>query len=198
MKDFKSNEPGGLRNRKEFIGGRPRSDANYGAKKPFNKKPGFGGGKPSFGDRGGNRGGDRDRRELQMHKATCANCGKPCEVPFKPDGSKPVLCSECFGKTRSDDRRGPERRERPGNDRPKRDFDRPARAENPDYSLLVKQVSIIETKLNEILELLQVAKVVTDEVAEEVEVKAKKATKAAAPKKAVKKAVKKVAKKTKK
>ena len=22
-----------------------------------------------------------------MHKATCADCGKECEVPFKPDGT---------------------------------------------------------------------------------------------------------------
>ena len=23
--------------------------------------------------------------EREMHKATCADCGKECEVPFKPD-----------------------------------------------------------------------------------------------------------------
>jgi CxxC-x17-CxxC domain-containing protein len=33
-----------------------------------------------------------------MHRATCAECGKPCEVPFKPSGDKPVFCSNCFGK----------------------------------------------------------------------------------------------------
>jgi CxxC-x17-CxxC domain-containing protein len=27
----------------------------------------------------------------EMHKATCADCGKECDVPFKPDGSRPVL-----------------------------------------------------------------------------------------------------------
>lgn len=32
------------------------------------------------------------------HKATCADCGKSCEVPFKPNGKKPVLCSKCFNK----------------------------------------------------------------------------------------------------
>jgi len=26
----------------------------------------------------------------EMHKATCADCGKECDVPFKPDGSRPV------------------------------------------------------------------------------------------------------------
>ena len=24
-----------------------------------------------------------------MHKAVCADCGQECEVPFKPDGSRP-------------------------------------------------------------------------------------------------------------
>jgi CxxC-x17-CxxC domain-containing protein len=32
-----------------------------------------------------------------MHAATCANCGKACEVPFKPAGDKPVYCKDCFG-----------------------------------------------------------------------------------------------------
>jgi len=51
-------------------------------------------------DRGRDRDrvGDRDRGKLTMHRATCAECGKPCEVPFKPSGDKPVFCSNCFGK----------------------------------------------------------------------------------------------------
>ena len=40
------------------------------------------------------RGGDRPT----MHRTTCTECGDSCEVPFKPTGSKPVLCSSCFGK----------------------------------------------------------------------------------------------------
>ncbi len=36
-----------------------------------------------------------DRKE--MFKAVCSECGDNCEVPFKPTGSKPVLCSSCFG-----------------------------------------------------------------------------------------------------
>jgi CxxC-x17-CxxC domain-containing protein len=30
--------------------------------------------------------------EKEMHKAVCADCGKECEVPFKPDPSRPVYC----------------------------------------------------------------------------------------------------------
>jgi CxxC-x17-CxxC domain-containing protein len=34
----------------------------------------------------------------EMHKATCADCKQECEVPFKPDGSRPVYCKECYQK----------------------------------------------------------------------------------------------------
>lgn len=49
----------------------------------------------SFDRRGGfNRGGGSDHHE--MHKAVCSECGKSCEVPFRPSGDKPVYCSDCF------------------------------------------------------------------------------------------------------
>lgn len=51
-------------------------------------RPSFGGGKQDF------RGGDRGERE--MFKATCAECGRPCEVPFRPSGDRPVYCKDCF------------------------------------------------------------------------------------------------------
>lgn len=35
-----------------------------------------------------------------MHSATCAECGSACQVPFKPNGRKPILCSNCFGNTK--------------------------------------------------------------------------------------------------
>ncbi|EKD78243.1 MAG: hypothetical protein ACD_41C00385G0013 [uncultured bacterium] len=60
------------------------------------------------GFRGGNRGGGfRDRNEeREMFQATCTECGKSCEVPFRPTGNKPVLCRDCFRAARSDDRGG--------------------------------------------------------------------------------------------
>ena len=45
---------------------------------------------------GGFRGGDFGPRE--MHKATCAECGQECEVPFKPTEGRPVFCKECYKK----------------------------------------------------------------------------------------------------
>jgi len=49
----------------------------------------------AFGERG-SRGGFGGPRE--MHKATCADCGKECEVPFKPSGDRPVYCRDCWQK----------------------------------------------------------------------------------------------------
>lgn len=49
--------------------------------------------------RGGPRGGfRRDFGPREMHKATCSECKKECEVPFKPSGDKPVYCKECYAK----------------------------------------------------------------------------------------------------
>ena len=49
-------------------------------------------------DSGKRRFGDRDSgRSSIMHRATCSECGKECELPFKPTGNKPVFCSNCFG-----------------------------------------------------------------------------------------------------
>jgi CxxC-x17-CxxC domain-containing protein len=42
-----------------------------------------------------------DRRPREMHKATCSDCGKQCEVPFKPTEGKPVRCKECFAASRN-------------------------------------------------------------------------------------------------
>lgn len=49
---------------------------------------GEGSDRPRFNDRGSDR--------PEMHSATCDQCGKQCEVPFRPNGSKPVFCSNCF------------------------------------------------------------------------------------------------------
>jgi CxxC-x17-CxxC domain-containing protein len=49
----------------------------------------------------------RSNFEHTMYKTTCYECGKSCEVPFKPSGDKPVYCSECFGnKERGGSNRG--------------------------------------------------------------------------------------------
>ena len=57
---------------------------------------------------GGRFGGRRDFGPRQMFKATCSDCGKECEVPFKPTEGRPIYCRECFQKHRTE-RRGPPR-----------------------------------------------------------------------------------------
>jgi CxxC-x17-CxxC domain-containing protein len=52
------------------------------------------GGYSSGGFSGGGGGYDRSPRE--MFSATCSNCGREAQVPFRPTGSKPVYCSDCF------------------------------------------------------------------------------------------------------
>jgi ATP-dependent RNA helicase DeaD len=32
----------------------------------------------------------------ETYKALCTDCGKECEVPFKPDPNRPVYCRECW------------------------------------------------------------------------------------------------------
>ena len=65
---------------------------------------GFGGdrgGRPSFGARKPweNRGGGRDDRgPVMMHDAVCDECKRPCQVPFRPSGDKPIYCKDCFNK----------------------------------------------------------------------------------------------------
>ena len=43
---------------------------------------------------------DNNRYPREMHKIICAECGKEAEVPFKPDGVRPVYCQECYRKRR--------------------------------------------------------------------------------------------------
>ena len=42
----------------------------------------------------------KDSGDREMHKATCSECGKECEVPFKPAEGRPVFCKDCYMKRR--------------------------------------------------------------------------------------------------
>lgn len=68
MKTFNRDNKSGDRRGGKEFGRRDSGGRNYG------------GGKPS------------------MHKAICSDCGKECEVPFRPTGDRPIFCSSCFGK----------------------------------------------------------------------------------------------------
>jgi CxxC-x17-CxxC domain-containing protein len=38
--------------------------------------------------------------ERKMHTIVCSDCGKEAEVPFKPEGDRPVYCRDCYQKHR--------------------------------------------------------------------------------------------------
>ena len=69
----------------------------------------FSGKKRIGGDRDFKKGG-RSEGSHEMHKATCSECGKACQVPFKPTGEKPVFCSWCFANKDTSNKSRAERR----------------------------------------------------------------------------------------
>ncbi len=102
-------------------------------KKIFPKKQSGGyGPKKSFGS---------DR--AAMHRATCNKCGASCEVPFKPNGKKPIYCSDCFRKEDG----GADRQ--PSYDKPR--YVSTPRAGNDDIS---KQLKALNEKMDAILSVL--------------------------------------------
>ncbi len=36
------------------------------------------------------------RSERKLYDAVCADCGAETKVPFKPNGTRPVYCSNCY------------------------------------------------------------------------------------------------------
>lgn len=138
MRDFNR---GGSASGRSFGGG----GGNRGGYSGGGNRGGFGG--------GGNRGGGFSGGDREMFQATCASCGNSCEVPFRPTGSKPVYCNDCFKKNAPEggDRGGfgGDRRSDSRDSRPSRDFSAPApRPSNgPD-------MSGINAKLDKIIELL--------------------------------------------
>ena len=153
----------------------------------FTDRPKFDGGK-----RGGSGGGrsfsdkprrdNRDGGERQTFQATCASCQKSCDVPFKPTGDKPVYCSDCFSRNRPDERES---------SRPHRLGDKRTAPSGPRYddAKVEQRLTLIEGKLQRILDLLQLPK----DASEKSEIVEKPAIDTASLTKAVAKAIKKPA-----
>jgi CxxC-x17-CxxC domain-containing protein len=57
---------------------------------------GNGGGYSGNGGGYSGGGGGYERAPREMFSATCSSCGREAQVPFRPNGSKPVYCSDCF------------------------------------------------------------------------------------------------------
>lgn len=105
------------------------------------------------GFRGGKGGGFKKRWDNSerrapgmLHKATCSECGKECEVPFRPTGDRPIFCSDCFAKKRAD-----------GDLPPKREFhDRPSFKGGPGHHPaphddLKKQIGELTVKIDRLV-----------------------------------------------
>lgn len=88
------------------------------------------------------------REERQLFDATCSNCGNACRVPFRPNGTKPVYCSNCFNSPRQG-QEGFVRRDAA----PVRTFE--ARAEDPGIVDLKRQVNAMNIKIDTMLKILE-------------------------------------------
>lgn len=108
------------------------------------RKEGFGGGfkgKSTFrGPSHGRSFSDRREGPPTLYPATCADCGVRCEVPFRPNGKKPVLCKDCFGQGGGDMK---------PKFAPRRESERPAGNDN-----LASQLRAMNMKLDAIIKLL--------------------------------------------
>lgn len=66
-----------------------------------------------------------DRGDRELFDTVCSECGSDCQVPFKPSGKKPVLCSDCFrGNDRGSSRGGSRRSFQGGGSNHSEDFRR--------------------------------------------------------------------------
>jgi len=104
--------------------------------------------------------GGRDSGRPSLHDAVCDECGKNCQVPFRPSGEKPVYCSDCFEKKGgSDSNRSRDRRDSPRRSFGGRDSGRPSQSNinNRTISQLVEKIGILNTKLDRIISLLSSA-----------------------------------------
>jgi CxxC-x17-CxxC domain-containing protein len=124
------------------------------------------GGRPSFPRKSfGGPGGDRG--PVTMHDATCDECKRPCQVPFRPTGDRPIYCKNCFDKR--------------GGGREAGRFAGAAGNVSPDgfsQNDIKTQLAMINIKLDKVMKILVPAPVVkTEEVAAPVATKAPKVLK---------------------
>ena len=94
------------------------------------------------------RGRDSRRRDSgprEMHRAVCDECGKDCEVPFRPSGDKPIFCSDCFEKRDGGGSRRPSRRDSRGSGAPR---------DNTNKKML-DQLSSLNSKFDRVLAVIE-------------------------------------------
>ncbi len=106
-----------------------------------------------------------------MHDATCSSCGKNCQVPFRPTGSRPIFCSICFDKQENggSEKFGKKSYDRPRfGDKRKPESDRDSVIlESKNAEHLKAQFAQLHAKLDKILQALDTRAV--SHVAEEID-----------------------------
>src|SRR3989344_5359485 len=125
--------------------------------KDFKQNNKFGGGNRG-GDRGGFRGGGNfGKRDFggqrEMFDAGCAKCGKTCQVPFRPNGERPVYCRDRFGGNKPDRPQGQSNLSA-RNDFPRREFNTPPAAKSNDaaHINIQRQLDAINAKLDRLIQ----------------------------------------------
>lgn len=108
-----------------------------------------------------NKGGsDRFGGPKQMYKAECSNCHNSCEVPFRPNGKKPVFCSNCFVKDGDDAPRSPHRSAPSRDYAPRPSYERPAPArEDRSLEEVKAELKGVNEKLERLIKIMQGAAV---------------------------------------
>ncbi len=79
--------------------------------------------------------------QSNMHKATCAMCELDIQVPFKPDGDRPVFCKECF----KDHQRTIAKSKEASTPKPKPQPKPPAEKPKKDEKTVVEEDNVIST-----------------------------------------------------
>ncbi|CAN5733595.1 hypothetical protein BH11PAT2_BH11PAT2_07270 [soil metagenome] len=142
MSDFKKSK---------FSNSRPNTPRAF-SRGP-SSRPSFGGGAPRFNA--------RDNGPSESFKTTCSKCNKACEVPFKPNGKKPVFCRDCF--VRDDAPRGNDssyEKRSYGNDHDnnrgsERSYAKPTVSEDPRIGAMQKELATVHAKLDMLIGTLQ-------------------------------------------
>lgn len=91
----------------------------------------------------------------EMYQAKCNSCHKMCEVPFKPNGKKPVFCKDCFSRDGDRPAAPSYQKKEYGPARESRPYAAPA--PDPRIDGLARQLANIEAKLDMLLQQMTVA-----------------------------------------
>lgn len=114
-------------------------------------KPG-GFSRPSFGGASRRPQARAFGEQTETFKTSCSKCHAACEVPFRPNGKKPVFCKNCFVR---DDARPT------GNSYEKRSYNserpapQPMQQEDPRIGAMQKELGVIHTKLDTLMKSLE-------------------------------------------